>query len=130
MYGGSPLTERDELALSVVREVIEQQYSLCSARGIRYIILFAPTKFRVYRDLVELEPGSILSDWVTNQLPLRLRDMVQDVSQEISFVDLTPDLVASARRGELPFFANDSHWSPTGHRVAAIALSAAISELP
>ncbi|MGH9389719.1 MAG: alginate O-acetyltransferase AlgX-related protein [Vicinamibacteria bacterium] len=86
-----------------------------------------PTKFRVYRDIVRLEPGAEARGWVLSNLPERLRDVVQEVSDEIPFLDLTSALSAAASDGALPYFADDSHWNAEGHRVAAAAIAEVIT---
>ena len=40
----------------------------------------------------------------------RLRDIVHDISPDITYVDLTGALVDSTRKGVLPYFVDDSHW--------------------
>lgn len=126
MYPSEPWQALQAEALQVAKQVMAREYALCSEAGVRFIVAFAPIKYRVYAELMEVEPDSQLAEWAPNDVLARLREAIHDLSPDIEFVDLTGPLVDSARRGELPYFADDSHWSPVGHRVAAKALSEAI----
>jgi hypothetical protein len=123
LYAGKPLSAADEKALTLVRDNIKEIHDRCAAHGILFILAFAPTNFRVYHDLAEIEPGSEPSTWVLNDLPARMRALARSVSKDIVFVDLGPALIESARRRQLPFFADDSHWSAIGHQVVGVTLS-------
>jgi lysophospholipase L1-like esterase len=60
---------------------------------------------------------------VLDDLPARLRARVAAISPEIGFLDLTPALAAEAARGQLVYFADDTHWSAEGHRAAGRAIA-------
>jgi hypothetical protein len=60
---------------------------------------------------------------VGNDLPDRLREIVQSISADARFLDLTPDLEDAVKRGVMPYYRDDSHWSEEGHRVAAEAIN-------
>jgi hypothetical protein len=46
----------------------------------------------------------------------------------IGYLDLTPMLVAAAKRGVISYYTDDSHWSPEGHQIAAEAIGQYLSE--
>jgi len=106
----------------VVRVIMKAQ-ELATAQGARLLFVFAPEKFRVYREFCQFPPESESAHWTVSDLPVRLRKALNEVSPGIGYLDLTPSLVAAARNGALPYYTDDVHWSPVGHRVAAEAIS-------
>jgi hypothetical protein len=54
-----------------------------------------------------------------NDLPECLEREVGSISSEIGYLDLTPDFMNAAKRGALPYYPGDEHWSPEGHEIAA-----------
>jgi hypothetical protein len=128
MYGGEPISAKDEAALDVARDTLAQLHAICQTRGIPLILAFAPTSFRVYKDFIR-DPGTETAKWIVNDLPARLEQIAKNISNDIIFVDLTPGLVESTRHGQLPYFNDDSHWSPTGNRIAGSILSQTLLEI-
>ena len=132
MYFDRPvrsLSKRDLDALEQVRVVFREAYELSRLHRFHLVVLFIPGKFRVYSDLVRCEPDSECADWTTNDLPQRLGRMLTEVSPAIRYVDLTPWLAAEARKGVLVYPPDDTHWSPEGQQVAAVAVSEALSQI-
>jgi len=81
--------------------------------------MFVPTSFRVYHDLIVCRDcGEGVDD-----LPGRIERSLSGVSPRIAYLDLTTSLREAARRGELVYRPDDTHWTAAGHRVAAEALS-------
>jgi hypothetical protein len=132
MYFEKParsLSTRDLDALEQVRVIFREAYELSRLHRFQLAVLFIPTKFRVYSGLVRCESDSECADWITNDLPQRLGRMLTELSPAIRYVDLTPGLAAEARKGVLVYPPDDSHWSPQGHQVAAVAVSEALSQI-
>jgi len=85
-------------------------------------IVFIPTKFRVYYNLLDLEPRPRLPDaqWA----------YVQEQARRLGVkcVNLTGPLQEESRRllseGRLTFWQDDSHWNKNGMAVAARAIAA------
>jgi PAS domain S-box-containing protein len=118
-----PLSPEDLEALDKTRLALAEAYQLCKARGIRFIVVFAPTKYRVYDGLPALvDVSDELKKWFINDLPERLAMIVDDISPSIEYLDLTPLLKNEARRGRQIFLVDDSHWAPEGHLIVAQAL--------
>jgi SGNH hydrolase-like domain, acetyltransferase AlgX len=92
------------------------------ARGARLLVVFIPTKFRVYGDYCRFPPGSPCLSW----RPWRLRADVAAFcrNEGIDLLDLTEPMRAAAAAGRLLYAAEDSHWSPDGHRFVADLLAA------
>jgi hypothetical protein len=66
---------------------------------------------------------------VLNDLPERFRESVVSISPGAEYLDLTPDLVAAVKAGIMPYFSDDSHWTPEGHAVAAAAISRQLRQM-
>lgn len=100
----------------------EEQRSLFeSAAGRIALLVFMPTKYRVYRSLArrggestEPSPASAFM----HQLSLDLK---------VPYLDLTAPLVSASeallKQGQYTFWLDDTHWNPNGIRVAAAAIA-------
>lgn len=117
------LSAADDEVLEEIRLTLSQAYELCRINAIRFVLVFAPTKFRVYKEFTTFDRQARPRYWVINDLPQRLEGIVRDSLPAAEFLDLTPTLIAKARCGPLLYSPNDSHWSPEGHRVAAAAIA-------
>ena len=117
------LSAADDEVLEEIRSTLSQAYELCRINGIRFVLVFAPTKFRVYKEFTTFDLQARPRYWVINDLPQRLGAIVRESLPTGEFLDLTPTLIAKARCGSLLYYPNDTHWSPEGHRVAAAAIA-------
>jgi hypothetical protein len=90
---------------------------ICSQNGIQLVLFYLPMKFRVYGDLCTYEPGSPCLDWK----PWNLVDYFASFCEEesIAWVDLTPLMREQAKRGELLYAPEDTHWNAQGQRFVA-----------
>ena len=115
-------------ALKTTTAALKTAYELAKNQGADFMVVFAPTKFRVYHDIATFDPASTgdIEWWVLNDLPERLRSMTADISPDIRFLDLTPALRTAARAKRAVFIPDDTHWTADGHRVVAEALDAAL----
>lgn len=113
--------------LSGVEDIIEDAAACCAKHGSRFVLGFVPTNYRVYRDLCRFDSGADAADWTINDLPERLRSWAG--AHGIDCVDLTPRLHEAAQNGTLVYELDDSHWTPEGNRVAALALARAVEPL-
>ncbi len=120
---GHHLSSSDYAALEELRSILSQAHTLCDAEGARFLFVFAPTKFRVYKQFVEFDPQSQPLYWVINDLPKELETMIHEVLPEAGFLDLPSSFVEEALHQPLLYFDYDTHWSPEGHRVAATAIA-------
>ena len=123
-----PLSKSDEDALEQVRVSLIQASDLCHAIGARFLVVFAPTKLRVYRDFTEFDAHAVPRNWVINDLPERIEAIVGAHIPDGRFLDLTPALKTHARNESFVYFpGRDIHWSPEGHRVVATAIGDVIT---
>ena len=118
--------ELDGLQKSVA--AIEEAYRVVQQEGAQFIVVLAPTAFRVYQDIANFEKaGEDIKRSELNDLPDRLRKMISEISPDIGYLDLTPALKSAARKNRLVFMSDDTHWSSEGHRVVAEALAGALT---
>jgi hypothetical protein len=124
----APLEAPELAALRQLREILARANELSAQSGARLVILYIPAKYRVYGSLLNLPASSELMEWSHSDLPARLETLVHEVSPEIGFVDLTPPFVSAAARGRVLYFADDTHWTPEAHRLAAEMLWTFLSQ--
>jgi len=96
-------------------------------RDVNLLLVYVPMKFRVYRDFIELPPGSELRDWMVWPLPDLFAQLCR--AEGLACLDLTGLLRDSVRTGGMPHAPTDSHWSPEGHRLIARALEEMLTSL-
>jgi hypothetical protein len=127
-HGPSALRSCQEMAaIDKVVSILTAAQAACTAMRAPLLIVFAPEKFRVYRDYCTFLPDNPCARWVPDDLPDRLRERVAAIDPRIGFLDLTPALAAEAARGHLLYFADDTHWSAEGHEVAGRAIAADVA---
>lgn len=120
-YAGEPVTPRDEAALEVVHASLLEARRLAEDGGARFLLVYVPTKFRVYREECVFPADGYGRIWQPNDLPPRIATWARQ--NGIAYLDTTPALAAAAARGELVHFADDGHWNGEAHRVAAEAIA-------
>ena len=125
------LTRQELGALTTSVAAMAEAYRLVQADGGRFLVVFAPTAYRVYHDIADFkQAGEDIPQWDLNDLPDRLRRMIAEISPDIGYLDLTPALKSAAQQNTLVFFADDTHWSSEGHQVVAEALAKALTRSP
>lgn len=118
--------ELDDLQKTV--SILEEAHRLVQGEGARLMVVFAPVAYRVYHQITDFEGvGGGTTRWDVNDLPDRLRSIVQEISSDIDYVDLTPALRSAARNNTMVFLHDDTHWTSEGHRVVAEALAEALT---
>jgi hypothetical protein len=125
-YRGHRLSGADLRSLEELRTILGQANELCRTHGIRFLVVFAPTKFRVYHSVTEFEADAQPGYWVINDLPERVRAILRDHVNGSEYLDLTSPLTDAAERGLLVYQTWDSHWTGEGHRIAADAIAAVL----
>jgi hypothetical protein len=120
-FAGEPLTSEDLAHLEPALQSIRAGAELARAHGARFLLAYAPIKFRVYQGLCTFSPDSLPAKWSCNDLPARVARACADAG--IDFLDLTSGLRAAAERGELVYFQDDGHWNSKGQEVVARLLA-------
>lgn len=119
-YAGLPLGERELSSLAKVERLLAEGQAEARQHGAELVLMFVPTKFRVYGEICRYPPGGQGRNWIDNDLPGRLEAFAARAN--MPFLDLTPAL-KGARNGHLLYFVDDGHWTPRGHQVAADTLA-------
>jgi len=123
-YKGLYLSASDHKSLVQLRSSLLLAYEMCRVAKAKFLVVFIPTKFRVYNGLVEFDAHAQPRYWMLNDLPNRVESIVREDLPDGKFLDLTQALSKEARNGSLVYFPHDdTHWSPEGHRVAAAAIA-------
>lgn len=123
----APLTARNLGALDETARIVTDAYQLSQAQKARLVFVFAPDKFRVFHDFCSFPQASECRNWVVNDLPERMREAITSIAPEIGYVDLTPNLVDAVKQGQVPYYPDDAHWSPEGHKIAADTINQYLS---
>jgi len=118
--------ESDEM--ETLRAILAQAHELCQERGVDLIVAFVPSKFRGLRDFCRFDADSPCPEWPIDELPSAVENAARGASPEIGFLDLTAAMRSRAQAGELPYLVDDTHWSPEGHRTAAVTLAEFIGQ--
>lgn len=129
-YPSHRLSPKEKAALGTVGRVLKEAGGLCRLQGARFLVVFVPSKDRIYLDRTRFAAGAEPLRWERNDLPRLLASLVGTAGPGTDFVDLTPVFRARAARGEVLYFPQDSHWSPLGHAVAASVLAARLRSSP
>jgi len=122
-YKGLHLSNADRIAIEDLRVILGQAHNLCQDAGAKFLLIFAPTKFRVYRDFTEFDTYAQARYWVVNDLPQIFRTIVHEDFPDGGYLDLTTVLSEQARQKPLLYFDNDTHWTAEGHRIIASAIA-------
>jgi hypothetical protein len=123
MYRPKSLSQEELSALDETAVTLATVHKLCAAQGIRLIFVFVPTKFRVLHSLCQFPQESECRNWVLTDMPERLQSALASTSSAVKYLDLTPYLLEAAKKEELPYYPDDEHWSPEGHKIAAKAIN-------
>jgi hypothetical protein len=123
LYASPPFSKEDLNALRDTTQTIATASKLCQVQGVHLIVVFIPTKFRVYHGFCQFPRESDCRNWVLNDLPDRLEKAVRATSSSIGYLDLTPNLVDAVGRRIAPYYPDDDHWSPEGQQIAAEAIN-------
>jgi SGNH hydrolase-like domain, acetyltransferase AlgX len=122
-YRAKPLNQEELRALDETANTLATAYKLCAAQGARLLFVFVPTKFRVMHDLCQFSADSDCRNWTLPPLSEQLQKALYSISPDIGYLDLTFYLVNAAKTEGFPYYRDDEHWNPRGHRAAAKAIS-------
>jgi hypothetical protein len=120
VYTAAPLAEEELDSLRKAQDILRDASRRCDEAGARLVLVFVPTKFRVYGAHCRFEPDALPREWHDNDLPQRLETWAR--SEQIPYLDLTGPLRRKAAEGELVFFTDDGHWNGLGNHVATDAI--------
>jgi hypothetical protein len=118
-YSANRLPKASSPGLEETTRTLAAAANLCAAPACRLIFVYAPDKFRVFHDFCTFPPNSDWRNSTLNNLPERMRKIVESISPGIGYIDLTPALMDDVRSGGIPYQIDDSHWNAEGQRIAA-----------
>jgi lysophospholipase L1-like esterase len=128
IYSPKPITNENLTALDDTVRTLANAHQLLAAQGARLVFVFIPSKFRVFHPFCRFDEESEVRSWTPNDMSERLEKALESISTDIGYLDLTPSLVDAMKSGALPYYPDDEHWSPEGHKVAAEAINAYLLE--
>jgi hypothetical protein len=124
---GTQRSRRELATLDKLLSILSAAYATCAMNRISLLVVFAPEKFRVYRDYCTFRPDNPCTGWGLDDLHVEIGRRVTALGPGIGFLDLTPALAAEAARGRLLYFPDDTHWSAEGHAVAGRTIAAHVN---
>jgi alginate O-acetyltransferase complex protein AlgJ len=101
-----PFTSENEVA-EWAQPLVEVKKQ-CDRRGIRFLVVFAPMKTRIYPEYIPRSLAPLRSVTRLDQLMAYLRKRT-----DIDFVDLGPSLLEEKKRHRV-YFKHDVHWNMYG----------------
>jgi len=122
-----PWTEFERGRWEKAQRTLREAARVTREHNVQLLLVYVPIKFRVYRDFIELPPGSALRDWIPWSLPDLFGQFCR--ADGLVCLDLTDLLRDSVRTGGMPYARADSHWSPEGHQLIARRLAKALKSL-
>lgn len=110
------------------RDVLARASQICGAAGVRFLVVYVPSKVEVYLPYVEADPDQLdrTMSWDypeprpdLQELLERRRSLEETVtafcaSSGIPFLSATGPLESMAARGELGYLVTDTHWQVDG----------------
>jgi hypothetical protein len=130
-FAPSEVQRLSEEKLNKTIAYIAEGARLCRERNIQFVVAFVPEKYRVYRNLrnVELASGTIRS-WQVSSLPAEMGRRLADLGLAVEYVDLTQSLQEASQEGIATYFADDTHWTAAGNQLVAETLDRTLRFLP
>ena len=116
--------EFEERRLAKTEDALRQGAGLLRERGIALLLVFVPSKFRVYAERCDFPDGSPCASWRLWDLQARFQRLC--ARDGLALLDLTGPMRAAAATGTLLYAPEDSHWNAQGHRFVAELLAAAL----
>ncbi|MBI3469050.1 MAG: hypothetical protein HY000_39100, partial [Planctomycetes bacterium] len=113
----SELSDWELNRFETAKEAFRTGQAVCDQHGMRLLVCYIPTKFRVYGGACEFSESSPCLQWRLWDLPDRFDRFCQDAN--IPFLDLTFAMRDAAAAGRLLYAAADSHWDRDGHTLVA-----------
>jgi hypothetical protein len=122
-----PWTAFEQAQWEKTRRTLRTAAAETRAHGARLLLVYVPIKFRVYRDFIDVPPGSEVRDWTLWPLPELFARFCRD--EGLACLDLTGPFRDAVRAGGMPHASTDSHWSAEGHRLVADRLTETLAWL-
>jgi len=106
------------------RQILEARQRWCAARGIAYLVVFAPSKHSIYPEEM---PDVYTRLAQPSRLP-QLVDYLKENHSPVQILDLTQPLLEAKRDGTRLYQKTDTHWNDRGAWVGYQAIMAAVGK--
>lgn len=106
------------------RQILEARQRWCAARGIAYLVVFAPSKHSIYPEEM---PDVYTRLAQPSRLP-QLVDYLKENHSPVQILDLTQPLLEAKHDGTRLYQKTDTHWNDRGAWVAYQAIMAAVGK--
>jgi hypothetical protein len=121
-YGAVPWTDFEEDRWTAATAAFTEGVEFAAVHGVNVVLVYIPTKYRVYRDAVTLPAESPMQSWgVWKRLPRHFVELCLQL--DLRCVDLTEPFRRAVRQGVTVYARTDSHWGPEGHALVAEELA-------
>ncbi len=97
-------------------------------QGGTYKLVYIPAKIRVLGPIASFPDHSTIKDYRNHLNPLRKKLTQWASQQNISLIDTTDPLLASAKAGQIPFFRLDTHTNQTAHQILQKTLTSHLNQ--
>lgn len=120
-----------EEAWQVTEALLARANASAKAINAELVVVCAPSQFQIYDDdwyrLIGTKRASILAQYAQDAPNQRLAEATQRAG--VRMLDLLPAIRAAAESSETPlYFAEDGHWTPAGHALAARLVASYLNE--
>ena len=119
-YGVFRWTEYEESRWAKATAAFQAGIKFTRDRRIDLLLVYIPTKFRVYRNFIEVPEGSPMETWGAWPLLEKFHDFCE--AEAVSCIDLTGELERAIQEGGMPYAPTDTHWNAEGHAAVAAVL--------
>jgi len=113
---------------SAMVTILEKMLSIARERGIWVGMVYIPARFQY--DPAKENPNiwrvggtEIRDQWLSGESEIQRRLASWTATAGVPLLDLTPALKEAIKTDDRINFRIDSHWSPKGHRAAALAIA-------
>jgi len=125
--------KRAERKWSAMVTILEKMLSITQERGIWVGMVYIPARFQYdpakeNPEIWRLGGTEIRNEWLSGESEIQRRLESWARTADIPFLDLTPTLKEAIKADDKLNFRIDSHWSPRGHRVAALSIAEWLSK--
>jgi hypothetical protein len=117
--------EYEERRFAKTQDALRRGAELLREHQVRLLLVFIPSKFRVYGNRCDFPNGSPCAAWHLWDLESRFERFC--AASDLALLDLTAPMRAAAAAGQILYAPEDSHWNAQGHRFVAELLAASAS---
>lgn len=119
---------------ALTRQLLLEFRRTLGNRGVPMVILIIPSSLQVEEgkgEILRLLGQHDKRVQAYLQDPVRPQRLMREFCAEVGLecVDVLPTLLEAQARGERPYYPVDQHWTPIGHRIAALLVAQRLRDL-